>query len=125
MILIKIVFAIVAYTLLFISHLTGRTYKEVNIIAYYFFIPLSWLALLDIFFKFHYLKIMFVFFSIGFCVGRKNFREFAHELFKKSVDFLNYFNRFGSNYIASSVFICVVIPIAMYTLLILLVYYSR
>ena len=31
-----------------------------------------------------------------------------------SVDFLNYFNRWGGNYILNSVVICVAIPILIY-----------
>ncbi len=121
--MIRLIFAIVAGLLLHISRLTGRTYKEINILVYYFFIPFSWLLLLDILFQLHYLKITFAVFSIGFYVGCVDFKQYSHNLFKKSVDFLNYFNRFGSNYIASSVWICVSAPILVYVVLILLIYY--
>ena len=44
------IFRIVANLLLHIGHITGLTYDEINIIVYYFLIPLSWLVLLDIIF---------------------------------------------------------------------------
>lgn len=119
--MIRLIFMIVAGVLHVMSKLTGRTYKEVNIIAYYFIIPLSWLVLLDVFFQFHYLKIAFVTFGIGFYIGCPDFKQYSDKLFKKSVDFLNYFNRFGSNYIASSVLICVFIPLLVYAGLIWLI----
>ena len=43
-------------------------------------------------------------------------------LFDKSVLFLNYFDKYGSNYVASSVWICVSLPIAIYAILIFLIF---
>jgi|GEM_PF-673656 len=94
------------------------SYYTVNIIVYYILIPLSWLILLDLIFDFHYLKIAFVLFCIGFALYCKDFEAFSLNLYKKSVRFLIYFNRFGSNYVASSVWICVVVPILIYVILI-------
>jgi hypothetical protein len=37
------------------------------------------------------------------------------------VRFLNYFNRFGSNYVAIAVWICVAVPLLIYALLLFLV----
>jgi len=117
----KLIFNIVAKTLLFIGRKTGRTYNEINIIAYYFIIPFTWLILLDIIFEFHYLKYSFVIFCFGFFIGCNNFRTFSDWLFQKSVKFLMYFNKVGSNYIISSVLICVLIPIIIYTILFILI----
>lgn len=97
------------------------SYYAVNILLYFFLVPFTWLILLDVIFDFHYLKIGFVLFCIGFALYCKDFEAFSLKLYKRSVRFLNYFNRFGSNYVVSSVWICVVVPIAIYTLLIYLV----
>ncbi len=99
----------------------GCTYNEINILVYYFLIPFSWLAMLDIIFGFHYLKIGFLCFGIGFRLLCKDFSRFADWAFEKSVDFLNYFNRFGSNYFASSVWICVALPILIYIALFVMI----
>lgn len=117
----SIVFKIVANSLSFIGNKTGLTYNEINILVYYFCIPFSWLCLLDIIFSFHYLKIAFVIFTMGFIAGCRNFKTYSDWLFEKSVLFLNYFNRYGSNYVATSVWICVSLPIVIYAILILLI----
>ena len=111
------IFKIVVNALIAVSRITGLTYNEVNIILYYFLIPFSWFFMLDIIFDFHYLKMAFVIFTIGFFVGCRDFRTYSDWLFYKSVVFLNYFNKFGSNYVISSVWICVSLPIAVYFLL--------
>ena len=116
------IFKIVANLLLFIAQKTRLTYKEINIIVYYFIIPFSWLCLLDIIFNFNYLKIAFLIFTLGFFVGCKNFMTYSDWLFDKSVSFLNYFNKYGSNYVASSVWICVSLPIAIYVILVFLIF---
>lgn len=114
----KIIFNIVARSLLRIGKLSGLTYNEINIIVYYFMIPFSWIWLLDIIFGVHYLKIAFAIFVLGFMAGCRNFRIYSDWLFYKSVVFLHYFNRFGSNYVATSVWICVSLPILIYAVLI-------
>jgi hypothetical protein len=116
------IFKIVANFLLFIGRKTGFTYYEINIIVYYFIIPFSWLYLLDIIYKFHYFKLSFLIFALGFFVGCRNFKTYSDWLFAKSVSFLNYFNKFGSNYVASSVWICVSLPLAIYAILLFFVF---
>jgi len=117
----KFIFKIVANSLSFIASKTGLTYNEINIIVYYFAIPYSWLCLLDIIFNFHHFKIAFAIFTFGFFVGCRNFKTYSDWLFDKSVLFLNYFNKYGSNYIVSSVWICVSLPIVIYAILIYLI----
>lgn len=97
------------------------TYYAVNIILYFFLVPFTWLILLDLLFDFHYLKIAFVLFCIVFAFYCKDFEAFSLSLYKRSVQFLNYFNRFGSNYVVSSVWICVAVPLLIYALLLFLV----
>ena len=122
MLMNKIIFKIVADSLSFIGNKNGLTYNEINIIIYFFCIPFSWLCLLDIVFHFHYFKIAFVVFALGFIFGCRDFKTYSDWLFDKSVSFLNYFNKYGSNYVASSVWICVSFPIAIYTILIYLIF---
>jgi hypothetical protein len=98
------------------------TYNEINIVVFYFIIPFTWMILLDIIFEFHYFKIGSFFFILGFFFACKDFRSFSNKLFGKSVVFLNYFNRFGSNYIVSSVWICIFIPVLIYGGLFYLIY---
>jgi hypothetical protein len=112
--MISRVFQIVAASLYGMARATGLTYNEVNILVYYFLIPLSWIVMLDQIFQVHYLKISFVLVCIGFYLGCRDFRKYSDWLFAKSVDFLNLFNRVGSNYIASSVWICVALPLLIY-----------
>ena len=115
------IFKIVAGILLYIEKKTRLTYNEINIIVYYFLIPLSWLVLLDIILGVHYLKIAFVVYCLGFMVGCRNFKNYSNWLFTKSVTFLNYFNKYGSNYIKSSVWICVWLPLVVYIILLYLI----
>ncbi len=111
------VFNEVAKTLRFLSRLTGFTYNEINVLIYYFIIPFTWMILLDSIFQVHFMKIAGFIFCIGFFVRCKDFKKYSDWLFFKSVIFLNFFNRFGSNYIKSSVWICVSLPILIYTTL--------
>jgi hypothetical protein len=120
----EIIFYIVASVLQTISFVTGLTYNEVNIIAYYFLIPFSWLVLVDAIFKIHYLKIGFAVFCVGFVIWCSNFLEFSNNLFDKSVVFLEYFDKYGLNYIEASVWICVTIPAIIYSMLILILIYK-
>ena len=119
--MITLTFNLVARWLHQLAKLTNLTYNQINIIVYFVIIPLSWFLLLDLYFSGYFFTIGFLIFLTGFKVGCKNFREYSDELFMKSVHFLNYFNRFGSNYYKSSVWICVLLPMLIYILLITLV----
>ena len=103
-----------------IARMTGRTYYEINVFAYFFLVPFSWCWMVDTFFHFHYLKIGFILLSIGFFIGCRDFKVYSVDLFFKSVQFLNLFNRFGSNYKLSSVIICLLLPFLIYAYLIYL-----
>ena len=112
--MIRVIFRIVALSLNVIAKLTGRTYREVNILVYYFMVPLSWLIMLDQIFGFHYFKISFLLVCFGFYLGCRDFKSYSDWLFEKSVVFLNLFNKMGSNYVSSSVWICVGLPLLIY-----------
>lgn len=116
--MLKLIFRIVAVTLWWIGRLTGLTYNEINVIVYYFVIPYSWLLMLDAIFRFHYCAIIGGVFYFLFWLAIKNFRSFCDDVFDLSERFLNSFNKYGSNYTASSVWICVALPIVIYGVLI-------
>ncbi len=74
--------------------------------------------MLDAILEFHYCAIIggVVYFLLWSAI--KNFRSFSDHLFDLSVKFLNLFNKYGSNYVASSVWICVAVPLVIYGVLI-------
>ena len=120
--MINKIFRLVANALIALARITGFTYNQINILVYFFFIPFTWLVMLDEIFDFHYLKVAFIVFCIGFTFGCRDFKNYSDWAFKRSVDFLSFFNRFGSNYFKSSVWICVAIPIVIYGFLAYLVF---
>jgi hypothetical protein len=104
------VFYIVAHTLNWIASVTGFTYNEINIIAYYIILPFVYVALIDRILRKHILKITYVVAWIGvFCLV-KDCGAFSNTLFDASVDFLLMFSHVGLNYVAASVVICVILP---------------
>ncbi|MDE6552407.1 MAG: hypothetical protein K2K98_05535 [Muribaculaceae bacterium] len=116
------IFSKVAYGLLWTGKKTGLTYNEVNIIVYYLLIPLSWTIMLDCWLGIPVTTCALLCIWLGlFIATRHTFSLWCDRAFEDSVSFLNRFNRLGSNYVLSSVIICVAIPIAIYVLLILLV----
>lgn len=119
--MVKSIFRIVANSLLWIGNKIGLTYNEVNILLYYLLIPLSWTIMFDCWLGLPITTIMLICIWIGiFIATRHTFRIWCDFAFEDSVDFLNWFNRFGSNYVLSSVIICVLIPLLIYLLLIML-----
>lgn len=114
-------FQITAKILSELARRTKLTYNEINILIYYLIIPLSWTILLDILIGLPVTTILLIFvWGILFMKVRNRFREWCDWLFRKSYDFLMYFNRYGSNYILSSVIFCIVVPVIIYIGLIML-----
>lgn len=112
-------FNIIANSLFWIAHKTGLTYNEVNILIYYLIIPFSWTILFDCWLGLPLTTAALFFVWLGiFIATRHYFRQWCDWAFKGSVDFLNWFNRFGGNYILNSVIICVILPLYIYVLLI-------
>ena len=119
--MIRQTFAIVANLLLWIGRKTGLTYNEVNILVYYLLIPLSWTVMLDFLIRKPYSTAAVLFTWLGiFIATRHTFREWCDLAFKDSVDFLNWFNRWGGNYVLNSVIICVLVPLLIYGVLLYL-----
>ena len=98
------------------------TYNEVNIIVYYMIVPLTWCIMLDLIFSsWPWMSVVW----LALCVAviwwhRKDFSTWCDWAFEKSVNFLLWFRRIGWNYYKASVIICVVLPIAIYVILITL-----
>ena len=90
----------------------------INIIVYYFIIPLVYIVFIDKIFEIHYLKIFYGFGLLISIILIKDFERFSNRLFNKSVDFLNSFLFFGWDYKLASVIICVFIPILVLSFLI-------
>src|SRR6478735_1053855 len=96
------VFHIVFLLLMGIAKITGFTYNEVNIIAYFMVLPFAYITLADKILKTHVLKIGYVAVIGAGLLMIKDFTAFSDWLFQKSVDFLLSFQVFGWNYIVSS-----------------------
>lgn len=110
-------FQIVYSLLKWLAEITGFTYNEVNIIAYYIVLPLAYVVLADRILKMHVLKILYVFCIAVNLIIIKDFTVFSDWLFQKSVDFLLSFEFAGWNYIVSSVLICVVFPAIVFAVM--------
>ena len=116
------IFTRIVDALVFISGKTGISYNQVNIILYYMLIPLSWAVILDIYIGIPLTSLVILLIWTLLLLGKRgHFHEWCETAFYRSVAFINYFNRWGGNYILNSVTICVVFPILVYTGLIWLV----
>lgn len=115
-------FNFVYLILVAISRTTGLSYNEINIIVYYYLIPLIYFSMIDKILKTHLFKIGLTFFSILIMIFT-NFSDFSDWLFDISVQFLLYFSIIGWNYIVASVIICVFVPILIFIPLFYFSYY--
>lgn len=104
----KRIFYITVKILLLIASKFNLTYNEVNVLIWYFFIPLLWALLISV--KLHNMAILSIAIIIELILV-KNYKIYSNQLFKKSQTFLLWFNRFGCNYIQASVLVCIVLPI--------------
>ena len=120
------IFGTTALGLNLLAKLTGMTYREINIIVYYLFIPLSWCIMLDYIIGLPITTPLWILLWVYiFWSKRKFFKEWCDVAFKLSVDFLLKFQRIGWNYWVASVIIGVVVPIIVYAALILLMVNSN
>ena len=121
--MIQMVFNAVATILYKTTQKLNITYNEINIIVYYLLIPLSWTIMLDWWISLPVTTAILSCIWIGiFIATHKFFKEWCDWAFQDSVAFLNYFNRWGGNYVFNSVIICVIIPAIIYIGLIILIY---
>lgn len=117
--MIRKIFEVVADSLSYIGSITGLTYNEINILVYYLLIPLSWAVMFDVWLgKPIATSITTVVWITIFIVTRNSFSQWCDKVFQDSVDFLNWFNCLGGNYILNSVIICVLLPLIVYGVLI-------
>ena len=117
--MITFTFRLVATALYNIAQMFSMTYNEVNVLAYYLLIPLSWTIMLDMYIGLPLTTGALLYIWIGIKIGTwGHFSAWCDWAFMRSVDFLNYFNRWGGNYVLNSVIICVVIPVLVYAELI-------
>ncbi len=115
----NLIFYVVAQSLNWIASLTGFTYNEINIIAYYILLPFIYVVLLDRIMRTHVLKVLYVlaWASVLYLTG--NFSEFSDSLFESSANFLLLFSAVGLDYVAASVVICVILPALVFVVLLL------
>ncbi len=119
--IISSIFRKVADALIYGASAMDITYNEINIIVYYLLIPLTWTIMLDFFIGTPVTTYALIFIWFGIKIGTwGRFHEWSDWAFIRSVDFLNYFNRWGGNYVLNSVIICVLVPTLIYVGLILL-----
>ena len=119
--IVSSIFQKVAWALYNGATAIGITYNEINIIVYYLLIPLSWTIMFDCWLGSPITSFALIFIWFGIKIGTwGRFREWSDWAFMRSVDFLNYFNIFGGNYVLNSVVICVLVPIIIYVGLFLL-----
>ena len=119
--LITSIFRKVADALIYGASAMGITYNEINILVYYLLIPLTWTVMFDFCLGTPITTYALLFIWIGIKIGTwGRFSEWSDWAFMRSVDFLNFFNRWGGNYVLNSVIICVLVPILIYLGLMLL-----
>jgi len=122
---LETIFKITYQFLKYLEAITGFTYREINIIIWFFIIPLVWLSLWDKIKNTHKFKIIgSVLIGVTLLLV-PNFNGFSNQLFSMSQDFLNVFNPLGSNYVKSSVIICVAIPLVITGVLIKRAYLNK
>jgi len=92
-----------------LAWIAGVSYKAINIYCYFIFFPLSFALLIKGWKGFLFIPASFLFFLIP------NFEGLSVKFFDLCVDFLNQSaETFGSNYIAMSVYLCVLVPVVLY-----------
>lgn len=113
--MIQTVFKAVATLLNKTAQKLNITYNQINIIVYYLLIPLSWTIMFDCWIGLPITTAILTCIWVGIFIATYNiFKEWCDWVFKDSVDFLNYFNKWGGNYVLNSVIICVIIPLLIY-----------
>ena len=105
------VFMLVMGSLYALSWLLGVSYKAVNIYCYFILFPLSFSLFLKDWKKYLFLPISLLFFLIP------GLESISSSLFDQCVIFLNKSAELiGSNYVAMSVYLCVLLPLLLYLL---------
>lgn len=112
-----LIFFIVYKALVMLSEWTGLSYNEINIVVYYILTPFVFFALIDKIIKKPITTIGWLLVLIVSAFFIDDFGTFSDELFAGSVVFLKWFSIIGINYVAASVIICVILPAALFFIL--------
>jgi hypothetical protein len=115
--MIDATFQAVAKGLYYSGTLINLSYNEMNILVYFLILPLIWAYIIDKMFRFHYVKLTIMLVILLCVVTINNLSAFCDDLFYACVIFLNLFRPIGVDYVAASVLICVVLPIAFHMFL--------
>ena len=116
------IFDVIYKLLKWISALTGLSYREVNIVVYFIILPAFFLYLITRITKQKWFILGFLI-LVGIVLATiPDFKSFSNKLFDRSVDFLNWFEIIGLNYVQASVVICAFVPIVI---IFFLYYYKR
>ena len=102
--------------LLEIANATGLSYKEINVLLWYFAIPLTWAFLLDLILGKHVVKLAALAVGAVVLIGLYRF-DSVEWLFDLSCEFL-LASDVGGNYVNASVIICLFVPVLIYIVLI-------
>ena len=119
------IFELTYIFLMFLSRITGFSYKEINIIVWFILIPMSWIFLIDKIRGKHYFKIGFSIIVVLVLLIIKDFSKFSNKLFDVSAEFLRGFDPVGMDYTTASVIICLLVPLVVYVVLIKKAYFSN
>lgn len=111
------IFDVIYQFLKWISSITGLTYREVNIVVYFIVLPAFFFYLLSRITKNKWFVVGFLTIATITLFIIPDFELFSNKLFDLSVDFLNWFDVFGLDYVQASVVICVFVPMVIIFLL--------
>ena len=114
------IFNILSKGLIYLSALIGFSYKETNIIIYYYVIPFIFVILIDYKIGTHLFKASALIVFIVSFLFINDFTLFSNSLFDASVKFLESFKVIGLDYTAASVLVCVIAPIVLVIVVIII-----
>jgi len=97
--------------LFWLSEVSGYTYREINILLYYFISPFVFVYLFERITKTHYIKVTYSVLAISALIFITDFEQYSDRAFEASVVFLKGFDVIGLNYMQASVVVCVILPI--------------
>ena len=104
----------VANFLLYLAKKTNLTYNEVNVILYYFIIPLTWCVMIDYIVQIPLFTLLWIVLWIMINkLAKPSFRKWCDRIFKLSQQFICFFGE----YVKYSVIICIIVPITIYIIL--------
>ena len=115
------IFDVVYRSLKWLAEITKLTYEEINIIIWFIAIPAIYMYMIDRIISTNYFKIGYGILVILTLVIISDFEDFSKTIFKKSANFLHWFEFLGINYIQASVLICVLLPILIVGLLVIII----